>query len=78
MQTDARESQRRARRYDLWFVSLLAVLSAVQLCVLAWSPFDLAPDEAHYWEWSRRLDYGYYSKGPAIAWTIAAATAPKS
>jgi 4-amino-4-deoxy-L-arabinose transferase-like glycosyltransferase len=31
---------------------------------------DLAPDEAHYWEWSRHLDWSYYSKGPLVAWLI--------
>jgi undecaprenyl-diphosphatase len=38
------------------------------------SPLDLAPDEAHYWEWSRRLDWSYYSKPPLVAWLIAAST----
>src|SRR5437868_149188 len=33
-------------------------------------PLDLGPDEAHYWEWSRRLDWSYYSKGPLVAWLI--------
>jgi 4-amino-4-deoxy-L-arabinose transferase-like glycosyltransferase len=33
-------------------------------------PLDLAPDEAHYWEWSRHLDWSYYSKGPLIAYLI--------
>lgn len=33
-------------------------------------PLELAPDEAHYWHWSRRLDWSYYSKGPLIAWLI--------
>ena len=38
---------------------------------VAWGcPHDLAPDEAHYWDWSRNLDWGYYSKGPLIAWLI--------
>jgi Dolichyl-phosphate-mannose-protein mannosyltransferase len=31
---------------------------------------DLAPDEAHYWDWSRHLDFSYYSKGPLVAWLI--------
>jgi 4-amino-4-deoxy-L-arabinose transferase-like glycosyltransferase len=33
---------------------------------------DLAPDEAHYWDWSRpeHLDWSYYSKGPLIAYLI--------
>lgn len=35
-------------------------------------PLDLSGDEAHYWEWSRRLDWSYYSKGPLVAWIIAA------
>lgn len=34
-------------------------------------PLDLSGDEAHYWEWSRRLDLSYYSKGPLIAYVIA-------
>ena len=25
-----------------------------------------------YWDWSRNLDHGYYSKGPAIAYIIRA------
>jgi hypothetical protein len=35
-------------------------------------PLDLAPDEAHYWDWSRpeHLDWSYYSKGPLIAFLI--------
>src|SRR3982750_796253 len=35
-------------------------------------PLDLAPDEAHYWDWSRKLDWSYYSKGPLVAWLIRA------
>ena len=37
-----------------------------------WCPYTLIEDEAHYWEWSRRLDWAYYSKGPGVAWLIAA------
>jgi hypothetical protein len=35
-------------------------------------PLDLAPDEAHYWDWSRNLDWSYYSKGPLVAYLIRA------
>src|SRR6516165_6611757 len=38
-------------------------------------PLDLAPDEAHYWDWSRHLDWSYYSKGPLVALLIRAGTA---
>ena len=35
-------------------------------------PLDLAPDEAHYWQWSQNLDASYYSKGPLVAYLIRA------
>ena len=35
---------------------------------------ELVPDEAYYWLWSKHLDASYYSKGPAVAWTIALGT----
>jgi undecaprenyl-diphosphatase len=31
-------------------------------------PLQLVPDEAYYWDWSRHLDIGYFSKPPLIAW----------
>src|SRR5215218_5958491 len=46
-----------------WVVLNLAYLAAD-------CPLDLAPDEAHYWHWSRHLDWSYYSKGPLVAWLI--------
>lgn len=57
--------------------SLFLILIAITLfryAYIVWGPLDLAPDEAHYWEWSRHLDLGYYSKGPVIAWLIALGT----
>lgn len=32
--------------------------------------FDLAGDEAYYWDWGRRLAWGYYSKPPMIGWLM--------
>ncbi len=29
---------------------------------------QLVPDEAYYFDWSRHLDIGYYSKPPMVAW----------
>lgn len=54
-------------------LTLLLVLGAAlfHLAYLAWwCPLDLAPDEAHYWDWSRHLDWSYYSKGPLVAYLI--------
>jgi len=53
---------------------LLLALCCVRVAYLAVVPLDLCPDEAYYWDWSRRLDWGYYSKPPMIAWIIALAT----
>jgi hypothetical protein len=47
----------------------------LRLLYAALYPMDLAGDEAYYWEWSRRLDWGYFSKPPGIAWLMALATA---
>src|SRR5438477_11829765 len=34
----------------------------------------LLPDEAYYWDWSRRLAAGYFDHPPGIAWLIRAST----
>jgi len=55
----------------------LGVLSALfvwRVIYLAICPLELCPDEAYYWDWSRQLDWGYYSKPPMIAWIIGLAT----
>lgn len=48
----------------------LFVISLFRIYYILHAPLDLGPDEAHYWEWSRRLDISYYSKGPMIAYLI--------
>ncbi len=57
-----------------WLLALLVIsLAAFRIVYLGWlCPLDLAQDEAHYWDWSRNLDWSYYSKGPLIAWLIRA------
>src|SRR5580693_9207272 len=58
----------------LWrglMIVMVVGLAAIRIVYLASScPLDLAPDEAHYWDWSRHLDWSYYSKGPLVAWLI--------
>ncbi|MBI1811078.1 MAG: glycosyltransferase family 39 protein [Nitrospirae bacterium] len=55
-------------------ISLLG-LSLFRIYYITYGVIDLSPDEAHYWEWARRLDLSYYSKGPMIAYLIAFGTA---
>jgi undecaprenyl-diphosphatase len=63
------------RRYQWGLVAFLTLASAVRLWYIQQGYLELSPDEAHYWEWSRRLDWSYYSKGPLVAYLIAASTA---
>lgn len=63
-------------RHTLLFF-LLSVLLIVgwRLAVLGGSSLNLSFDEAQYWLWSLDPDWGYYSKPPFVAWSIALATA---
>lgn len=54
--------------------AVIALLCLVRLIALIATPLELAPDEAQYWRWGQIFDWGYYSKPPLIAWTIAATT----
>jgi 4-amino-4-deoxy-L-arabinose transferase-like glycosyltransferase len=50
---------------------LIVAAAVLRILYLAHNcPLDLAPDEAHYWDWSRHLDWSYYSKGPLVALLI--------
>ncbi|MBI5237949.1 MAG: glycosyltransferase family 39 protein [Deltaproteobacteria bacterium] len=62
-------------RYRPPLIVILIIIAAGRLAYIAWAPIDLSPDEAHYWEWSRRLALSYYSKGPLMAYVIAFFTA---
>lgn len=53
--------------------ALVAVLTLVRLVGLTFSTVDLFFDEAQYWAWSREPAFGYFSKPPLLAWTIALA-----
>src|SRR5262245_64044342 len=57
--------------YRLTAALLILGAALLRLLYLASDcPLDLAPDEAHYWDWSRHLDWSYYSKGPLVAWLV--------
>src|SRR5262249_29583698 len=58
-------------RWRLLAASLILGAAALPIVYLISDcPLDLVPDEAHYWDWSRHLDWSYYSKGPLVAWLI--------
>jgi 4-amino-4-deoxy-L-arabinose transferase-like glycosyltransferase len=51
---------------------ILLALTLVRVIGLHTSVVDLFFDEAQYWDWSRDLAFGYFSKPPLLAWIIAA------
>lgn len=54
---------------------LLVTIGLIRALLVLGSGAGLYLDEAQYWEWSRELQWGYYSKPPMIAALIAASTA---
>ena len=62
--------QRDAHRYTLGLI--LGVLALRLIYLIALNPYQLAADEAQYWDWSRNLSLSYYTKGPGIALLIGA------
>src|SRR5687768_14021726 len=55
---------------------VLLAIFLTNVCYLTLNcPISLAEDEAYYWDWSRRLDLSYYSKGPLAAYLIRASCA---
>jgi 4-amino-4-deoxy-L-arabinose transferase-like glycosyltransferase len=55
-------------------VLLVGLLFAFRILVLFTADYNLNPDEAQYWSWSKDLAFGYFSKPPMIAWLIAITT----
>ncbi|MDE2076166.1 MAG: glycosyltransferase family 39 protein [Burkholderiales bacterium] len=67
------KSHRWPRIWGPRFVKLLAftaLVTAYRFWVIHFSGISLFFDEAQYWDWSRHLDWGYFSKPPFVAGMI--------
>ncbi|MDC0335659.1 glycosyltransferase family 39 protein [Pseudodesulfovibrio sp.] len=58
-------------RLDVMAFAIIALSFAVRYWFVASGQLNLVQDEAQYWDWIRRPQLSYYSKGPLIAWVIA-------
>jgi hypothetical protein len=58
------------RRFVVLFLGVLGI----RILFAGLFPLGLAGDEAYYWDWGRRLDWGYYSKPPMVGWLFALAS----
>lgn len=54
---------------------LLGALTVWRVLSIAALGIDLSFDEAQYWLWAQQPAFGYFSKPPMVAWSIAATTA---
>ena len=54
----------------LWLLTFASLI----LWIIASGRWPLEAEEAQYWDWSRRLDWSYYSKSPMVAFLIALST----
>ena len=63
------DSQARRTLLDSWLAvaALALVLTLYRTWLVGHIGFTLFYDEAQYWDWSRQLAWGYYSKPPMIA-----------
>ena len=68
--TAARENN---NRYRLIMLAVVVGLTLVRVWYAREIP--LAQDEAHTWQWSRHLAWGYFDQAPMIAWLIKLGTA---
>lgn len=57
-----------------WIAALGVIAFATVLRIIVGWRLPLLPDETYYWDWSRRLAFGYFDHPPMIAWLIALGT----
>jgi 4-amino-4-deoxy-L-arabinose transferase-like glycosyltransferase len=68
-------SRRDAASWAAGIGALCAGFWLLRIALSAFSGASLHVDEAQYWDWSRHLQWGYYSKPPMIAALIRASSA---
>ncbi len=62
--------KKNSKRINFFIIFFIVLLSIIKIFYLYYLKLPLSYDEAYYWDWSRNLDFGYYSKPPMIAYLI--------
>ena len=62
--------ERVMREPHLWAGLIILISALTRLWFVGTDQLDLVQDEAQYWDWTRRIQLTYYSKGGLIAWII--------
>ena len=58
------------RKQDLVALAIILGFLAFRIFYVATTGYDLADDEAYFWDWSRHPALSYYDQGPMVAWII--------
>ncbi|MBV1903100.1 MAG: glycosyltransferase family 39 protein [Marinosulfonomonas sp.] len=64
-------------RAHIWLfpaVLIVGLITGLRLIALFYSQADIFAQEAQYWLLGQRLEFGYYSEPPLLAWVIRATT----
>jgi 4-amino-4-deoxy-L-arabinose transferase-like glycosyltransferase len=64
----------RFNRWDIWALIIIVGTTLVRTAFVMSGQLDLVQDECQYWDWSRRLQLSYFTKGPLVAYIIAGGT----
>jgi 4-amino-4-deoxy-L-arabinose transferase-like glycosyltransferase len=73
--TSVSESRSRWTPTDRMVLLALILVAVARSLAIILSPLELGVDEAQYWLWSTRFDFGYYTKPPLTSWIIGASHA---
>ena len=66
--------RRRASPLTITRIAWIVVVATTIVRLVVAARLPLSGDEAYYWEWSRRLAFGYVDHPPMVAWLIALST----
>lgn len=58
------------RTYAYLTYITIAAFFIFRVMYIATTNYNLAPDEAYFWDWSRHPALSYYDMGPMVAWII--------
>lgn len=56
--------------YTYLTYAAIAAIFIFRVIYIAATEYNLAPDEAYFWDWSRHPALSYYDMGPMVAWVI--------
>ena len=55
---------------NIYILLLILLILIFRIFSIFVSPLEISADEAQYWLWSQKFEFGYFSKPPMIAWLI--------